>query len=395
MPGESTVEPSVTPTLPRFRVVSIGPSARHRGGVEVFFRRFNKALASEVEVVPLPLRLPGLLDRSRAAPAPAAEEGDALSLFNPRAWVRGARFVARQQAGVVLLTQWMPATLPAYLALALLLRLLCRGQRPTLLLLLHDAYPDRRWPFARLLLRLLLRAVDGATVLTPEVGRSVHALRPTLPLSLCPHPVYDVYPPLPPQAEARTALGLADKRTLLFFGHVKPYKGLDLLLDAFPAVQRQTDVQLVVAGPFHPSATPLRARMAALNSGLETPAVVLMPDFVPDEQVPLFFAAADVVVLPYRRPAASGVLEIARHYGKPAVLPHFEAFEAAIDPGETGVLFAPGDADALAAAIGKALRLNPARVAAASAQRARAGSWDAFARVWLDFARQVSAELIR
>ncbi len=365
---------------------AVGPQLGGGSGEGAFFERLSHSLGSVVRLRTVALALPhNLLPGRSHTNDTTSEKADAFDVLSPASWVRGALNAYRSD--VVLLVQWMPLTLPGYLALVASLRLWGKvsGKRPRLHLLVHDVRPDRSWPMARTLLRLLLRSMDGATVLTREVERDVRLLAPRLPLHRAGHPVYDSYGDAVAQSTARERLSLpADAAVVLFFGHVKPYKGLDVLMDAFPAVRDASrDVHLLVAGGVHPAGEAQAAHLDRLSESLGH--ITFRRGLVPDEEVALTFCASSICVLPYRRPAASGALQIAAHYERPIVAPRFEAF-ADVERLGVGVLFNPGDAADLARAIQRALELPAAEVAAGFSEWKRLHSWDRFAQEWTSFA---------
>lgn len=199
---------------------------------------------------------------------------------------------------------------------------------------------------------------------------------------------------LPTRESARGALGLPrDAQILLSFGHVKQSKGLDGLLHAVAALRRsRPNAILLVAGRAHPeAAAALRERIRGL--GL-TDACRLLLEFVPHEEVPALFAAADVAVLPYRRAYQSSVLLLAMACGLPAVASDLPGMRDTIVEGETGFLFPAGDDGALAAAIDRALA-DPARRAsiarAARAVVATKHAWSTIGEQTLDCYRAATA----
>lgn len=366
------------PDLPNtLRLLCAGPPLGQGSGTAVFHERLMRELEQRADVTDVPLLTFSRFD----------DAGGPLHVLDPRTWTR---FFSRAMSGeydAVLLTQWMPLTLPAYLAIVVGIRatsILSRRPHPRVVLLLHDVRPDRWWPGSTLLIRTLLRLVDGATVLTPDVQRDALRLAPELSTSLRAHPVYDAYGPSVAKEEARAALGLReDIPVVLFFGHIKSYKGLDLLLDAFSDIHSRTGAHLVVAGAIHSSAQSHEQALVSMMSRVDY--VTYRPGLVSDADVPLLFCAADVVALPYRRPASSGVLQIAAHFGRPVVAPRFDAFRETVRDEETGVLFAAHDPADLARSVVRALDLRPETVARAFESHRPHASWATFVDEWLAF----------
>ncbi len=352
----------------------------------MFFGRLTKSLRPLVRLQSVGLLLPYQLvpGKNRVEDPFPNPSGDAFDVLSPASWFRTAKRAS--DADAVLLVQWMPLTMPGYLALIGALRLWGRvdGRRTRIHLLVHDVRPDRWWPMANTLLRVLLRAADGVTVLTREVECDVRRIAPRLAVHRAEHPVYDSYGEAVAQPEARMRLGLpVQDPVLLFFGHVKPYKGLDVLMEAFPAIQLATGSHLLVAGGVHPAG---QAQADALERLRDRSAyVTFRQGLVPPGEISDVFCSASVCVLPYRRPAASGSLQIAAFYERPIVAPRFDAF-GDVERLGVGVLFEPGDPNDLVRAVREALDLPSDQVATGFARWKTVYSWDRFSREWVNFA---------
>ena len=197
----------------------------------------------------------------------------------------------------------------------------------------------------------------------------------------------DVEPP-PVKDVARKKLGIAaDRKLLLFFGSLKPSKGLEYLIRAFARVQAaDPSAHLLIAGEprgVDPSVYP--SQIAAL--GLAE-AVSFRPGYVPTEEVPHYFAAADLVVLPYLRIYQSAVLQLAYSFGRPVVATRVGGLAEDVVEGKSGLLVPPADEQALAAAILE-LIASPRRLEAMGDYGRKlsqtAYSWDEIARQTLRF----------
>jgi glycosyltransferase involved in cell wall biosynthesis len=194
-------------------------------------------------------------------------------------------------------------------------------------------------------LRLGLGAADGYLVQAQPDLDAVARLYPSEPRALTPHPAYDFFATgKTDRAAARAALGL-DGPVVLFFGLIRPYKGLDVLLRAVARVRERVPVTLVVAGEFYESRAPYDALVASL--GLQ-PAVRFLDRYVPNEEVESLFRAADVVVLPYVSATQSGIAQIALAFERPVIVTDVGGLPEAVRPGETGWVVPPRDPEALA-----------------------------------------------
>jgi glycosyltransferase involved in cell wall biosynthesis len=171
---------------------------------------------------------------------------------------------------------------------------------------------------------------------------------------LVPHPTYDFTTEAPPDREtARGELGISESRVLLFFGFIKAYKGLMVLLDAMPRLRAlfgDDDFRLLVVGDFYEDSTPYRQRIAELGIADR---LTLVDGYLPNEDVPRYFTAADLVVLPYLSATQSGIVQIAYRYDRPVVTTRVGGLPEFVDEGETGTMVPPGDPDALAQAVAR------------------------------------------
>jgi len=223
---------------------------------------------------------------------------------------------------------------------------------------------------------LVLKHGDAFIVHAEDQAQVLERLLGCMPICYIPHPRYDSWATaVPSHAQARQILGLAaDEPILLFFGLVRPYKGLADLLQALSRVRAELPVRLLVAGEFWEDDTVYRKLVHDL--GLDD-VVIFYNAYVPDEEVPAFFAAADVVVLPYRQASQSGVVALAQALGRPVIATHVGGLPGMIADGRTGLLVPPSDPEALAEAILRFYRerLGPIYEAALANGR-ESRSWD-------------------
>jgi glycosyltransferase involved in cell wall biosynthesis len=170
--------------------------------------------------------------------------------------------------------------------------------------------------------------------------------------------------------EARKKLGIdADRRVYLFFGYIKPYKGVEELIDAFSAIQNPNNVLLVAGKPFN---NETKAGIEALAA--KDPRVRTEMRYIIDDEIQLFMRAADIVVFPFRRTQTSGSIMLALSYGKPVIAPAIATIPEYVD--ETmGLLFDPSQSDSLRATLEKSASIDLGKLGEAAAQRAHTLSW--------------------
>ena len=332
------------------RIALVGPSWPYRGGIAHFQTGTQRALEGaghDVSAVTFRRQYPDLLfpgtTQYDPGPPPRGLEPAAqlLDSVNPLSWDATACFVA-DRADVAVLSYWMPFLAPAIGTVARGLRR--RGV--TTLAVVHNAIPHERKPGDLALGRYALRGLDGIVALSESVQADLGRLGLEADVRRIEHPVYSGFGAPVPRAEARAALGLEDGAPVfLFFGFIRRYKGLHVLLEAWRGVQRRLpDARLVVAGEFYADEDETRAAVADLER------VRLDADYIPDDRVPLYFGAADVVVQPYVSATQSGVAQIAFHFGRPMITSDVGGL-AEIVGADAGLVVPPGDASALEGAM--------------------------------------------
>jgi glycosyltransferase involved in cell wall biosynthesis len=244
----------------------------------------------------------------------------------------------------------MPFFAPAYGVVA---RGLQRHYGIPSVALVHNALPHERHLFDAALSRYFLNACAGHVVMSDAVADDVRSLcGPSTAIEQIEHPVYERFGDPMPRAAAREQLDLpAEAPVLLFFGFVREYKGLHVLLEALPQVlDAYPEARLVVAGEAYDD--PERYRSIIRREGIEH-AVTWNDGYVPGEAVPAYFSAADLVVQPYVTATQSGVAQIAFHFETPMVVTDVGGLAEVVPDGDAGLVVPPEDPEALAEAIAR------------------------------------------
>jgi glycosyltransferase involved in cell wall biosynthesis len=195
-----------------------------------------------------------------------------------------------------------------------------------------------------------VKQTDGFVALSDSVVKDIASLdKQNKPKTFSPHPVYDHYGEKMTKKAACEALGLDDKKNyMLFFGLVRAYKGLDLLLDAFGRVKDELkDLQLIVAGEFYEDEDKYKAQIE--TNGLKD-RVIVKNEFVADADLRKYFGAADLIVQPYKTATQSGVTQVAFHFEKPCLVTNVGGLGEIIHHGKMGYAVVP-EVDAIAEAL--------------------------------------------
>lgn len=253
-----------------------------------------------------------------------------LSTVNPLSWIRTARAIRQWGADLLILRYWMPFFAPSLGYVARHCGKACKA-----IAIVDNAIPHERRFFDVPLTKWFLRSLSGAVTMSEEVASQAKKLRPTLPCTTLPHPLYSHFGEKMPKAEAMEALGIQagtgkECRCLLFFGLIREYKGLDILIRAFGSLD--SSYCLIIAGECYGDFSPYAS---LIESSPARERIHLFNRFIPDGEVRLFFSAADAVVLPYRSATQSGVGAVACSFEVPLVVTDTGALRRTI--GESGI----------------------------------------------------------
>ena len=330
------------------KIALIGPAYPLRGGIAQYLALLFRALEGrhEVRFYSFYRQYPGLLfpgrtQREEEQPALRVPSQPALDSLNPLTWWATGRSVARFAPDAVVYKWWTPYFAPVYHEVSRAARR--AGAR--VIYVCDNVSPHERGGLDALLTRWGLAELDGAVVMSEAVCRELLHARPGLPHRLVRHPLYSQFgEPGDPEA-ARRALDLPGD-TLLFFGFVRAYKGLDVLLRALPQVRRP--VTLCVAGEFYEDRAPYDRLVAELGLAAR---VRILDRFLGEAEVQQYFSACDAVVLPYRSATQSGVIPLAYALECPVITTRVGGLHEVVAEGGTGLLAPPDDPAALAAAI--------------------------------------------
>jgi len=335
------------------KICLIGPAHPLRGGIAHYTTLLARSLTEAHEVLLISMRrqyleflFPGRTqyDTSRH---PIAAEGEALlDSISPWTWMLGARRIRAFGPDRVVFQWWHPFFAPMYSAVARL-----AGTRGHNIFLCHNVMPHERSRVDRALIRLAFSAPDGFIVHAESDREKLRKIRPQAPVRCTPHPEYAIFSELSAvtRQEARARLGLSPKdRVVLFFGYIRPYKGLGHLIEAMAIARRSIDCTLLVAGEFYENRS---AYDQLIDRYTLQDRVRLKDSYIPNEDVADYFRASDLVVLPYLSATQSGIVQIAYGFDKPVVVTNVGGMAEVVSDGETGFVVPAGDPEALASAV--------------------------------------------
>jgi glycosyltransferase involved in cell wall biosynthesis len=363
------------------RVAIVGPAYPLRGGNALFVAHLfeNLSIDHDAYVVSFRRLYPDLLFPGKTQlnvshdPVKSTPSRQIIDSVNPLTWREAVSWISqpKRRPDLVLFVWWNPFFGICYGYMA---RALKRLLGVTVAFVCENVISHENRFVDRFLTRYALSAADAFMVLSGVVARRLQLLFPETPVRQAALPIYDCYRlPKTKRDEVRRSLGLT-RPTVLFFGYVRAYKGLNYLLRAMPLVLERVDVDLLIVGEFYDDRQRYDRIIEETGTGEH---VRIVSEHVPDESVGEYFSASDLVVLPYVSATQSGITQIAFAFGLPVVSTDVGGLTEVVRDGETGYIVRPGDEKDLAAAIvrfftgGDAERLK--RNVATEAQRDRAG----------------------
>jgi glycosyltransferase involved in cell wall biosynthesis len=341
------------------RIAIVGPAHPYKGGIAQHTTELAYRLAARghrVRIESWSRQYPARLYPGRQrVPHPETDRCVAtaypLSWRRPDSWLRLGRRL-RHTADIVVIVMVAPVQAPAYLGILAGLRAAGTAVatlRPAVLAVCHNVLPHERRTGDELLIRAVLRRVSGVVVHTLAEAEQARSLtgRPVSVAAMAfhlrlPHDMGDIHD----MATGEDGDGARVRHRLLFFGLVRPYKGLDVLLRALAAGPRE--VRLTVAGEFWSGLSHIRGLITDLGLAGR---VELRPGYVPVPDIPALFAGADALILPYRSGTATQNVDLAHLYGLPVVATRVGGVAADVRDGVDGLLARPGDPVSLAAAL--------------------------------------------
>ena len=337
------------------RAAILGPTYPHRGGIAHYTTLLARALHDrhELSIVSFKRLYPGLLfpgttqfDTSGIAIEPPIPPEPILDSVDPLSWIRAGSRLRALAPDFLVVPWWHPFFGPS---LGTVARRARGGRgRPARIFLCHNVTPHEGTPLDRALTAYGLGAADAFLVHARSEAAKLDALARGRPVRVHPHPSYRIFSEgAPSRDEARASLGLAG-RVILFFGYVRPYKGLEDLLRALAIAAPGSWDQLMIVGEFY---EPPERYRALLDDPRVRDRVRVVNRYVPNEEVARWFAAADVAALPYREATGSGIAQVAFGAGVPVIATRTGGLEEVVEEGISGLLVPPRDPTALARAI--------------------------------------------
>ena len=336
------------------KVVIIGPAWPLRGGLATFDQRLAKQFLDEgndCSIYSFSLQYPSFLfpgtTQYSSDPAPAdITIFSAINSVNPINWIKIGNRLKKLKPDIIVVRFWLPIMGPA---LGTILRRVRKNMHTKIVAITDNVIPHEKRPGDTVFTKYFLGSCDAYITMSEKVMTDLRTYEKNKPALQVMHPLYDNFGAPVSKEEARKTLGLdPDYRIILFFGFIRKYKGLDILLEAMKIIRQQNkNIKLLVAGEFYEDEKPYRELIEkyALHDVL-----ILRTEFIADKDVKFYLCAADAVVQPYRNATQSGVTPLAYHFEKPMIVTNVGSLPSLVSDGKVGLVAEP-EAGAIAATV--------------------------------------------
>ncbi|WP_092328942.1 glycosyltransferase family 4 protein [Butyrivibrio sp. YAB3001] len=333
------------------RIVLIGPVYPYKGGISHYTGLMYRALSKKYDVtmVSYSFQYPKVLYKKEQRDY----SNDAFKINNtqffihtasPLNWISSAKRINELKPDLVIIQWWHPYFAPCY-------QIMTKHIKAKVMFICHNVFPHERFPLDKWLTEKTLKNGDYYIVQSTQDEEDLKTIIPNAKYKRAVHPTYNAFKMQDMSKEAaRQLLGIkSDEKILLFFGFVRKYKGLDYLIKAMPEVKKNlSDCRLLVVGDFGDDKDEY---LGLIKDGDVSDVIDIYDGYIPDKDVEKFFAACDVVVLPYVSATQSGIVQIAYGFDKPVIATNVGGLPDVVTDGETGLLVSAQDSMAFAKAV--------------------------------------------
>jgi glycosyltransferase involved in cell wall biosynthesis len=308
----------------KLNIVILGTAFPFRGGLAAYNERLARQFLSEghtVSIYTFSLQYPGFLFPGKSQYADWAAPADLdirvkVNSVNPLNWLKVGREIKKLNPDLLIIKYWLPFMAPCFGTIA---RIAKRNRKTKVITIVDNIIPHEKRIGDNLLTSYFVKPVDAFVAMSKSVLNDIAFFDKNKAKAFCPHPLFDNFGEIYERGEALEKAKL-DKsfNYLLFFGFIRAYKGLDLILKAFADKRlRNYPVKLIIAGEFYEDAKPYMDLIEELQLKEH---IILRTDFIPDNEVGQYFCSADMVVQPYKNATQSGVTQICYHFNKPMLV---------------------------------------------------------------------------
>lgn len=348
------------------KVVIIGPAHPLRGGLATFNQRLAKEFmqqGNDCSIYSFSLQYPSFLfpGTTQYTDEPAPEGisiHTVINSVNPLNWIKVGNRLKKERPDIIVVRYWLPFMGPA---LGTILRRVRKNKHTRIVCIADNVIPHEKRPGDKPFTNYFLKSCDAFITMSEKVMNDLNIFKITKPARLVQHPLYDNFGDIISKKEAKEHLGLPEnQKIILFFGFIRKYKGLDLLLEAMSILKQQKEdlpianCKLLIAGEFYEDAKQYEELIDKLGISDQ---LILRTDFIPDSEVKYYLCAADAVIQPYRNATQSGVTPLAYHFEKPMVVTNVGGLPSLVPNEKVGLVVEP-NANAIADGITRFYQLG-------------------------------------
>lgn len=336
------------------KIVIIGPGHPLRGGLATFNQRLAKEFndnGDDCSIYSFSLQYPSFLFPGKTQysedPAPSGITiHTAINSINPLNWIKVGNRLKKERPDIIVVRYWLPFMGPA---LGTILRRVKKNRHTKIICIADNVIPHEKRPGDKSFTRYFLKSCEGFITMSEKVLFDLRTLEKDKPAKLVRHPLYDNFGGIISKQQARQHLGLPEhENIILFFGFIRRYKGLDILLEAMQLLKsRNAGIKLMIAGEFYEDEKPYLEQIQ--RSGIEDQ-LIIRTRFIADSEVKYYLCAADAVIQPYRNATQSGVTPLAYHFEKPMVVTNVGGLPLLVPDQKVGLVVDP-DPESIATGI--------------------------------------------
>ncbi len=335
------------------KITILGPANPFRGGIAALNERLAKQLileGHEVNIVSFTVQYPKILfpgksqfSEQKAFDFPITREVNSVNPFN---WIKVGQKLKKAKPDLLIVRFWLPFM---GMSLGTICRIAKKNHHTKIISVVDNFIPHEKRPGDSFLSKYFAKPIHGFIAMSGSVLNDLNKFDSSKPKKLTPHPIYDHYGKIESRDSALAKLNLPNKdKYILFFGFIRDYKGLDLLLHAFTnSFFRNNNIKLLVAGEFYADENKYLQLIKDLK--LED-LVILRTEYIPNDEVQNYFNAADIVAQPYKSATQSGVTQIGYHFNKPMLVTNVGGLSEIIPHMKIGYVV-PVDSDEIAKAL--------------------------------------------
>ena len=326
-------------------ITIIGPAHPYRGGIALGNERLASELQNlgyQVNVITFTVQYPSFLfpgktQYSQAEPPKHLKIKRAINAVNPFNWYKVGQQIKNAKPDIVLFRFWLPLMGPCFGTIA---RIIKKNNHSKILTLLDNVIPHEKRFGDKVFTSYFAKPQDGFIAMSDQVKTDIGQFSPNTPCLYSPHPLFDNYGLKHDKSTAKTHLKLdSDTNYILFFGLIRDYKGLDLLLEGFKQFDfKAHNVKLLVAGEFYANEDRYKALIDKLDIGNN---VLLVNEYIKDKEVSYYFSAADILAQPYKSATQSGVTQIGYHFEIPMLVTNVGGLPEMVADGVIGYVVEP------------------------------------------------------